>query len=91
MIFRRTATSGVLQAPAVLWYARPRMQAAQRPTLDPAGAGAVLITFLVLGAGLGALIGWAAGSVAIGVLVGVVAGIPAGVFAVYRRYRGVFS
>jgi F0F1-type ATP synthase assembly protein I len=67
------------------------MQAAQRPTLDPAGAGAILVTFLVIGAGIGALIGWAAGSLGIGILAGVIVGIPAGVFAVYRRYRGVFS
>jgi F0F1-type ATP synthase assembly protein I len=91
MIFRRTAASAVLQAPPGLWYARARMQAAQRPTLDPAGAGGILLAFLALGAGLGALLGWAAGSVGIGVLVGVIVGIPAGVFAVYRRYRGVFS
>jgi hypothetical protein len=67
------------------------MQAASRPTLDPAGAGGILIGFLAVGAGLGALIGWAIGAVGIGILVGVVAGIPAGVYAVYRRYRGVFS
>jgi F0F1-type ATP synthase assembly protein I len=67
------------------------MQAAQRPTLDPAGAGAILVTFLAIGAGIGALIGWAAGSVGIGILVGVIVGIPAGVLAVYRRYRGAFS
>lgn len=91
MIFPRTASSGLLQAPDALWYARPRMQAAQRPTLDPAGAGAILVSYLAIGAGIGALIGWAAGSLGIGVLVGVIVGIPAGVFAVYRRYRGAFS
>ncbi len=41
--------------------------------------------------GLGALIGWAAGSWPLGALGGAVVGIPGGVFAVYRRYRGVFS
>ena len=39
----------------------------------------------------GALVGWAAGSWAIGTLVRPLVGIPAGIFAVYRRYRGVFS
>lgn len=43
------------------------------------------------GVGLGALVGWAAGSWAIGALIGAVVGIPAAIFAVYRRYRGVFS
>ena len=91
MIFRRTALSGLLQAPHGLWYARRRMQAAQRRTLDPAGAGGILLTFLALGAGVGAAIGWAAGSIGIGILIGVIVGIPAGVFAVYRRYRDAFS
>jgi F0F1-type ATP synthase assembly protein I len=91
MIFRRMAPFGLLQAPHRLWYARARMQAAQRPMLDPAGAGAILVSFLAIGAGIGALIGWAAGSLGIGILVGVIVGIPAGVFAVYRRYRGAFS
>jgi hypothetical protein len=42
-------------------------------------------------AAAGALIGWAAGSWAVGALIGAVVGIPAAIFAVYRRYRGVFS
>ena len=91
MIFRRTAPSGLSQASHGLWYARPRMQAAQRRTLDPAGAGGILLTFLALGGGGGAVIGWAVGSLGIGILVGVIVGIPAGVFAVYRRYRDAFS
>ncbi len=41
--------------------------------------------------GIGAIVGWAAGSWTIGALVGAILGIPAGIFAVYRRYRGVFS
>ena len=40
---------------------------------------------------VGALVGWAAGSWAIGALIGALLGIPAGIFAVYRRYRGVFT
>lgn len=40
---------------------------------------------------VGALIGWAAGSWPVGALVGAIVGIPAAIFAVYRRYRGVFS
>jgi F0F1-type ATP synthase assembly protein I len=67
------------------------MQAEPRPSLDPAGAGGLLITGIGVGTGIGALIGWAAGSIGIGALVGAILGIPAGVFAVYRRYRGFFS
>jgi hypothetical protein len=67
------------------------MDPGPRPTLDPAGAGAVLVGTTVGGIGLGALVGWAAGSWAIGALVGAAVGIPAGILAVYRRYRGVFS
>ena len=43
------------------------------------------------GIGIGALVGWLAGAWPIGALVGAILGIPAGIFAVYRRYRGVFS
>ena len=57
----------------------------------PAGAGAVLLGTTVAGIGVGALVGWVAGAWPIGALVGAVVGIPAGIFAVYRRYRGVFS
>ena len=67
------------------------MEPSPRPSLDPAGAGAVLVGTTAGVTAAGALIGWAAGSWAIGALVGAVVGIPAGVFAVYRRYRGVFS
>jgi F0F1-type ATP synthase assembly protein I len=63
----------------------------QRPTFQPAGAGALLLATTVAGVGLGALIGWAAGSWTLGALGGAVVGIPAGVFAVYRRYRGYFT
>jgi len=51
----------------------------------------VLVGTTVGGVAAGALIGWAAGSWPIGALVGALVGIPAGIFAVYRRYRGVFS
>ena len=66
------------------------MEPRSRQTLDPAGAGAVLVGTTAGGIGLGALIGWAAGSWAIGALVGAIVGIPAGVLAVYRRYRDAF-
>ena len=67
------------------------MEPAQRPTLHPAAAGTVLLGVTLASIAIGALIGWAAGSWALGALGGAVVGIPAGVFAVYRRYRGVFS
>jgi hypothetical protein len=67
------------------------MEPAPRQSLDPAGAGAVLLGTTALGIALGALVGWAAGSWAIGALIGALLGIPAGIFAVYRRYRGVFT
>ena len=51
----------------------------------------VLLSVTVALIGVGALIGWALGSWSLGALGGAVVGIPAGVFAVYRRYRGVFS
>jgi hypothetical protein len=62
-----------------------------RTTLDPAGAGVVLLSVTVASIAVGALIGWLAGSWGIGALAGAVVGIPAGVFVVYRRYRGAFS
>ena len=67
------------------------MQAASRRTLDPAGAGGVLLLGIVVGLGIGALIGWAAGNTGIGLLVGAILGIPLGVVLVYRRYRGALS
>lgn len=67
------------------------MEPPPRQSLDPAGAGAVLVGTTVGSVGLGILIGWMAGSWPIGALIGAVAGIPAGVFAVYRRYRDAFS
>jgi F0F1-type ATP synthase assembly protein I len=67
------------------------MEPEPRQSLDPAGAGAVLLGTTTAGIGVGALIGWAVGSWPIGALVGALVGIPASIFAVYRRYRGVFS
>jgi F0F1-type ATP synthase assembly protein I len=67
------------------------MEPSRRQSLDPAGAGAVLVGTTAGGIAAGALVGWVAGSWAIGALVGALVGIPAGIFAVYRRYRGVFS
>ena len=67
------------------------MEPTPRESLDPAGAGALLIGTTAGGVAVGALIGWAAGSWPVGALVGAIVGIPAAVFAVYRRYRGVFS
>jgi hypothetical protein len=66
------------------------MQAASPSSLNPAGAGGLLLAVLVAGIGAGLLIGWAAGSGAIGALIGAVFGILGGIFAVYRRYRGAF-
>jgi hypothetical protein len=63
--------------------------AAERTTLDPLGAGALLAGVLFACVGAGALIGAAAGFVGIGVLIGAVIGIPAAVISVYRRYKGV--
>jgi F0F1-type ATP synthase assembly protein I len=67
------------------------MEPRPRESLDPAGAGALLIGTTAGGVAVGALIGWAAGSWPVGALVGALVGIPLAVFAVYRRYRGVFS
>jgi F0F1-type ATP synthase assembly protein I len=67
------------------------MEPGPRQSLDPAGAGAVLLGTTSAGIAVGALIGWAVGSWPIGALVGALVGIPASIFAVYRRYRGVLS
>jgi hypothetical protein len=62
--------------------------AAPRTSLDPLGAGSLLLGVLFACVGLGALIGFAAGSAGIGMAIGAVVGIPAAIFSVYRRYRG---
>lgn len=67
------------------------MEPAQRPSFQPAGAGALLVSTAVLLIGAGALAGWAAGSAAYGILAGAIVGVPAGIFAVYRRYRRYFA
>jgi hypothetical protein len=64
--------------------------AAERTSLDPLGAGALLAGVLFACVGIGALVGLAAGSVGVGVAIGSVIGIPAAILSVYRRYRGVF-
>jgi F0F1-type ATP synthase assembly protein I len=64
--------------------------AAERASLDPLGAGALLTGVLFACVGIGALVGYAAGSTGVGIAVGSVVGIPAAILAVYRRYRGVF-
>jgi hypothetical protein len=66
------------------------MEPSPRPSLQPAGAGALLVGTTAAGVGIGALIGWAAGSWPLGALGGAVVGVPAGVGAVYYRYREVF-
>ena len=67
-----------------------RMEPSARRTLDPAGAGGILLGILLAAIFFGALIGWALGSWGIGALIGAVAGIPLAVYSVYRRYRGAF-
>jgi F0F1-type ATP synthase assembly protein I len=64
--------------------------AAERASLDPLGAGALLTGVLFACVGIGALVGYAAGSLGIGVAIGSLIGIPAAIFTVYRRYRGAF-
>ena len=61
--------------------------AADRTSLDPIGAGALLAGVLFACVGLGAALGVAAGSTGAGVAIGAVIGIPAAVLAVYFRYR----
>ncbi len=66
------------------------MQAASPSSLNPAGAGGLLLAVLVVCVGAGLAVGWVAGSAGIGALIGSVAGILGGIFAVYRRYRSAF-
>ena len=63
------------------------MQAASPSSLNPAGAGGLLLGVLAACVGLGLLVGWSAGSGGIGALAGAVLGIPAAIAVVYRRYR----
>ena len=62
---------------------------AERTSLDPLGAGALLLAVLVVCVGVGALVGWAAGSVGGGIAIGSVIGIPAAIATVYRMYRNI--
>jgi hypothetical protein len=66
------------------------MEPSARRTLEPAGAGGVLLGVLLAAIAFGALVGWALGSLGIGALIGAVVGIPLAVYSVYRRYRGAF-
>ena len=68
-----------------------QMEPGSRQTLEPAGAGGILIAVTAATIAIGGLIGWAAGSLGLGCLAGAVIGIPAGVYAVYRRYREALS
>lgn len=67
------------------------MEPQPRSQVQPAGAGALLISTTAAGVGVGALIGWTVGATGIGALAGAAAGIPAGIYVVYRRYRGYFK
>jgi len=60
---------------------------AQRTQFDPLGAGALLLSVLLVCVGAGALIGLAAGSIGYGVAVGALLGVPASIGAVILRYR----
>ena len=64
--------------------------AAARTSVDPLGAGALLLAVLVTCVGVCAIVGWAAGSVGIGIAIGSIIGIPASIVAVYRTYRSAF-
>ena len=64
--------------------------AAERTSLDPLGAGALLAGVLFGCVGVGAAIGYLADEVGIGVAIGALVGVPASIVAVYQRYRGVF-
>ena len=48
------------------------MEPGSRPSFQPAGAGALLVSVIVIGVGIGVLGGWAAGSVGYGALVGAI-------------------
>ncbi len=61
----------------------------QRTQFDPLGAGALLLSVLVVFVGAGALIGLAAGSTAYGIAAGALLGVPASIAAVIVRYRNV--
>ena len=68
----------------------PSMQPGNRPSLQYAEAGGVLVGVLFASVVVGLLIGWLAGSVGIGILIGAVIGIPLSTYTVYWRYRDSF-
>jgi len=66
------------------------MEPQNRPSLQYAEAGGVLVGVLFASVAVGLLIGWLAGSGGIGILIGAVVGIPLATYTVYSRYRDVF-
>jgi F0F1-type ATP synthase assembly protein I len=66
------------------------MEPQNRPSLQYAEAGGVLLGVLFASVALGLLIGWLAGSAGIGMLIGSVIGIPLSIYTVYWRYRESF-
>lgn len=66
----------------------PAATLADRASLDPLSAGALLAAVLAICVGIGALIGLALGDLGIGVAVGALVGVPASIVAVVARYRG---
>ena len=67
-----------------------QMEPQNRPSLQYAEAGGVLVGVLFASVALGLLIGWLAGSAGIGILIGAVIGIPLATYIVYLRYREMF-
>jgi hypothetical protein len=65
------------------------MEPTTRRSLQPAGAGGLLLGVLLAAIATGSLIGWALGSAGIGALIGAVIGFPLAVYLFYRLYRGV--
>ena len=63
------------------------MEPQNRPSLQYAEAGGVLVGVLFASVALGLLIGWLAGSAGIGILIGAVIGIPLSIYTVYWRYK----
>ena len=66
------------------------MEPQNRPPLQYAEAGGVLVGVLFASVALGLLIGWVAGSAGIGILIGSVIGVPLSIYTVYWRYRDSF-
>jgi uncharacterized membrane protein len=63
------------------------MEPQDRPPLQYAEAGGVLVGVLFASVAIGLLIGWLAGSAGIGILIGAVIGFPLSIYMVYWRYR----